>query len=170
MVTPSCPTGSHCTHCSLQKLTLPKGPSELASPKPNSKLTPNALTTNRLHTTKSAPTNSATMICRPLQQTALRWVPKAKPRQRRAPHRRKWSKIFTHLQAAGFPKSSFGRKAIIRGFWHLASNIISCQIPNEQSKQQLCERRNRESFTPMDAYKSSYGTRPLCWQLKDWDP
>ena len=57
MVTPSCPTGSHCTHCSLQKLTLPKGPTELASPKPNPKLTPNALTTNRLHTTKSAPTN-----------------------------------------------------------------------------------------------------------------
>ena len=33
MVAPSFPTGSHCTHCSLQNLTLPKGPSELASPK-----------------------------------------------------------------------------------------------------------------------------------------
>ena len=62
LVTLSCPTGSHCTHCSLQKLTLPKGPTKLSSLKTNPKITPNALTTNPLHTTKSTPTYSATMI------------------------------------------------------------------------------------------------------------
>ena len=62
MVTNSCPTGSHCMHCSLQKLTLLKGSLELASPKPNPKLTPNALTTNPLHTPQPTPTHSTTMI------------------------------------------------------------------------------------------------------------
>ena len=94
MVTPSYPTGSHYTHWSLQKLTLPTGPMELASPKPNPKLTPNALTTNPLHITKSATTNSALVIWQPRQQSTLRWVPKAKPHQRRKTCCKNRPKIF----------------------------------------------------------------------------
>jgi len=54
MVIASCPTGSHCTHCSpLQKLTLLEGPTELASQKTNPTLTPNAITANPLPTEKT---------------------------------------------------------------------------------------------------------------------
>ena len=146
MVTPSCPTGSHCTHCSLQKLTLLKGLSELASPKPNPKLTPNALTTNPLHTTKSAPTNSASIIWQPRQQSTLRWVPKAKPQRRKKPRRKNYQR-FLNLQAAGFPRNSFGRKAIIQGFLTFGSQKLSCQIPNQkQSKRQWCDAGYRQKL------------------------
>ena len=163
MVTPSCPTGSHCTHCSLQKLTLPKGPTELASPKPNPKLTPNALTTNPLHTTKPAPTHSTTMIWRPRQQMALQWVPKAKPPQRKKPRCAKNDQRNTNLQAAGFPRTSFGCKAIIWVTLGFGFQKISCQTPNqEQSKLATVRAQDTEKASSQWVPKSLLMAQGYC--------
>ena len=123
MVTPSYPTGSHYTHWSLQKLALPTGPTELASPKPNPKLT-----TNPLHTTKSATTNSASIIWQPRQQLTLRWVPKAKPHQRRKPHRKNRPNIFKSSRRWHFLR--------MQGYYTGISYIRLPKIilPNTQSK------------------------------------
>ena len=48
----------------------------------------------------------------------------------------------TNLQAAGFPRTSFGCKALIRITLGFGSQKLSCHTPNqEQSKQQSCECR-----------------------------
>ena len=79
MVTPSFPTCTHCTHYSLQKLTLSEGPLELASPKSNPKLTPNAFTTNPLHAPKLIPTHTTPTIWQPRHQMTFKCVPKQMP-------------------------------------------------------------------------------------------
>ena len=177
MVIPSCPTGSHCTHCSpLQKLTLLEGPTELASQKPNPKLTPNAITTNTLAHTKAGTNALNNNQLAATTKTGVSMGSQNKDHNaERSLVARRGPRSIT-FQVDGCPRTFFANKGILRAIFGFGSQKVFCFRKvqgQEQSKQQPCFRKIQENLQAAGCPKTFlqaqgyYEGNPWIWLPKN---